>query len=257
MSNKCLKNLNTHERDKHIHFDEEPHIYYIDGVAYKRSVTSFIHDLFPKFDSHKVATLTQQKHSSNIESEYYDKSVDEIKDMWAQSGKDASAAGTKLHKAIEDFFNKREINDENVVSSTEFQYFLNFIKDFPELKPYRTEWEVFQEDHKIAGSIDMLFENDDSTLTIYDWKRSKNIRMTNRFEKGKEFNTKHLDNCNFVHYSMQLNVYKYFLESKYSKKIRDMYILVLHPNNNNYKRYAIPDMQEDIRAILSPKEIKT
>ena len=103
----------------------------------------------------------------------------------------------------------------------------------------------------------MLFENDDSTLTIYDWKRSKNIRMTNRFEKGKEFNTKHLDNCNFVHYSMQLNVYKYFLESKYSKKIRDMYILVLHPNNNNYKRYSIPDMQDDIRAILSPKEIET
>ena len=44
------------------------------------------------------------------------------------------------------------------------------------MKPYRTEMMVFDEHVKIAGSIDMLFENKDKTLSIYDWKRSKKIK---------------------------------------------------------------------------------
>ena len=38
-------------------------------------------------------------------------------------------------------------------------YFIEFIKDFPHLKPYRTEWVVYYEDIKLAGSIDMVYEN--------------------------------------------------------------------------------------------------
>ena len=52
-------------------------------------------------------------------------------------------------------------------------HFMNFIADHPHLKPYRTEWMIFDEDVKIAGSIDFVSENDDGTLTIYDWKRCK------------------------------------------------------------------------------------
>ena len=241
-----LKSKNPHERDSRIIFDEEPHIYYIDGQAYKRSVTSFIHNLFPSFDSDKVSHLVHKKHFSNPNSEYFQKSANDIKLMWAQTGKEASSEGTKMHKAIEDHFNGLDV----CCDSIEFTYFKNWLKDFPELKPYRSEWEVFQEDHKIAGSIDMLFENEDSTLTIYDWKRCKNIRLENQYEYGLG-NANRLQNCNFVHYSLQLNTYKYFLESKYNKTVRDMYLLILHPSNNNYKRFQVPDMQSDVMKFLT------
>jgi hypothetical protein len=41
----------------------------------------------------------------------------------------------------------------------EFQYFLEFHQEFATtLKPYRTEWTVFHEEARIAGSIDMVYE---------------------------------------------------------------------------------------------------
>ena len=58
-----------------------------------------------------------------------------------------------------------------------------FVKDHPQLKPYRTEWMIFDEDLKLAGSIDMVYENPDGTLSIYDWKRSKDISKVNGWNK--------------------------------------------------------------------------
>ena len=67
--------------------------------------------------------------------------------------------------------------------SLEWQYFIEFIKENPHLKPYRTEWIIFNEDLKLAGSIDMVYENPDGSLKIYDWKRSKEISKINHFNK--------------------------------------------------------------------------
>ena len=39
---------------------------------------------------------------------------------------------------------------------------------------------VFDEDVKLAGSIDMIFEREDGDLEIYDWKRCKEIRKSNQ-----------------------------------------------------------------------------
>jgi hypothetical protein len=49
------------------------------------------------------------------------------------------------------------------------------VQDFPDLIPYRSEWMVFWEEMKISGSIDMIFENPDGTILIYDWKRCREI----------------------------------------------------------------------------------
>ena len=41
-----LEQKNGHLRDKNIRFDEEPHLYYINGQQYTYSVTKFIHHFF-------------------------------------------------------------------------------------------------------------------------------------------------------------------------------------------------------------------
>ena len=43
--------------------------------------------------------------------------------------------------------------------SVEYSYFKEFREDFSHLKPFRTEWMVWDEGLKLAGSIDMIFEN--------------------------------------------------------------------------------------------------
>ena len=163
---------------------------------------------------------------------------------------------------IECFYNNRELSSEytnkelyekyimenqeyHLLQPLEWQYFINFIKDNLHLKPYRTEWLVYHEDVKIAGSIDMVFENPDGTLSIYDWKRAKNITRINNFNKfaiSKQIC--HLPDSNFWHYALQLNTYKTILEQKYDKKIRDLFLVRLHPNAEelNYELIKLPDL---------------
>ena len=51
-----LANKNPHERDTHIHFDEGPHIYTIDGDSNYMSVTTWNHSHFKHFDADKIIT---------------------------------------------------------------------------------------------------------------------------------------------------------------------------------------------------------
>ena len=49
-----LANKYPHERDSHIHFDEGPHIYTIDGDSDYMSVTRCNHSHFPHFNADKI-----------------------------------------------------------------------------------------------------------------------------------------------------------------------------------------------------------
>jgi hypothetical protein len=85
----------------------------------------------------------------------------------------ASTAGTKMHYDIECYFNGMDVKNDSI----EYSYFQNFLKDFPELKPYRTEWMVYYEELKLSGSIDMIFENKWKLLDIdYEENHKKFIR---------------------------------------------------------------------------------
>ena len=93
------------------------------------------------------------------------------------------------------------------------------------LTPYRTEMMVWDKELRLAGSIDMIFENPDGTLQVYDWKRCKNIKKDNRWQSSTTECISHLPDTNFWHYSLQLNTYKYMLEKNYGKKVTDMYLV--------------------------------
>ncbi len=100
----------------------------------------------------------------------------------------------------------------------------------------------------------MVFENEDGTLSIYDWKRTKAIKKLSF--KNVCSNTpclEHIPDCNFWHYSMQLNIYKYMLEKNYNKTIKDIYLVKIHPNNHNqnYIKIKCADMQNEIKDIMN------
>ena len=241
-----LETQNPHERDNHITFDEEPHIYTIDGDSDYMSVTTWNHSHFGHFDADKV--ISNMINSPKwTQSKYYGKTPDEIKTSWENNGKEASAAGTKLHLDIESFYNKVPVINDSV----EYKYFKNFVRDFPQLKPYRTEWMVWDKELKFAGSIDMVYENPDGSLLIYDWKRTKDIKKTTSFNKFSHTDCiSHLPDTNFWHYSLQLNTYKAILEKNYGKIITGMTLVRLHPNSNNYQLIPIPNLQEEIKSLF-------
>ena len=102
----------------------------------------------------------------------------------------------------------------------------------------------------------MVYENPDGTLSIYDWKRSKLITRINNFNKfAIQPVICHLPDSNFWHYSLQLNTYKKILESKYDKKIKDLYLVRLHPDaeEKNYELIALPDLSVELNDLFQER----
>jgi hypothetical protein len=179
--------------------------------------------------------------------------AEEIKTQWSNSGKDASEAGTAMHLGIEMFHNSAEhLIDPAAKDSVEWRYFQNYWKECgDDLEPYRTEWEVWSEEHKLAGSIDMIYRRkSDGKFVIYDWKRSKDIKTANDFESGYP-PLNHLPNCNYWHYTLQLNVYRWFLETFYGLEVAELYLIILHPDNKNYRRLRLNILEDEVQDMLA------
>jgi hypothetical protein len=267
-----LSARNSHNRDSNIQFFEVGHKYEIlnePGVKYT-SVTTWNHSFFTEFDADNIITNMMKGKGWKEGHKYWGLNAEQIKSLWNSNRDSVAGAGTDLHFEIECFNNNKRFkipytnkqlyemyiskNGEKLLSKPlEWQYFINFVKDHPDLKPYRTEWLVYNEDVKISGSIDMVYENDDGTLSIYDWKRSKNITRINNYNRfALPPQICHIPDSNFWHYALQLNTYKAILESKYGKKIRDLFLVRLHPEaeERNYELIMVPDLSVEIRDLF-------
>ena len=171
--------------------------------------------------------------------------------MWAKNGELASGSGTNMHNDIERYYNDIPVENDSI----EFGYFKQFVADYPDLKPYRTEWMVYYEELKLSGSIDMVFENPDGTLSIYDWKRSKEISKINTFNKfAINPLIGHFHDTNFWHYSLQLNTYRKILESKYGKKVTKLCLVRLHPDAESYELLDVPLLDKELELLFEERK---
>jgi ATP-dependent exoDNAse (exonuclease V) beta subunit len=154
-----------------------------------------------------------------------------------------------MHYDVECYYNNLPVHNDSI----EFQYFKKFVADFPKLKAYRTEWCVYYEELKLSGSIDMIFENPDGTIQIYDWKRCREISYENLYNKSSITPCiSHLPDTNFWHYALQLNTYKTILEHKYGKKVTGLYLVCMHPDNHNksYDRIEVPFLEKEMHDLM-------
>jgi ATP-dependent exoDNAse (exonuclease V) beta subunit len=271
-----LSTINKHSRDKNIRFYQRGHKYEIltDMRSKYMSVTTWIHSMFPKFDADKVIEKMMKGKNWVEGHKYWNMTPQQIKDSWNVNRDSVANAGTNLHERIENFMNNEVLeypynqkqlyenenengngnengNDNKVV---EWGYFLNFLKDNPDLRPYRTEWMIYHEDVKIAGSIDMVYENEDGTLEIYDWKRCKEITEGNHWSEMALHDTiSHIPSSNFWHYALQLNTYKKILEEKYGKSVVKLCLVRLHPDASNYEVIEVPFLKDEIDNLFDEK----
>ena len=248
-----LAKKNAHERDAFIEFDEGPHIYTVHGQKGYTSVTTWNHHHFPQFNADAIIDgILSNRRMQDPTYKYYGMTRETIKADWDRNRDQASGAGTNMHYDIECFYNGMDVKNDSI----EYQWFQRFVKDHEELVPYRTEWMIYYEELKLSGSIDMIFENPDGTIQIFDWKRCKEIAYESPY--GKTALTEciqHLPDTNFWHYALQLNTYKTILEEKYGKKVTGLYLVCLHPDNP-YKTYdliEVPFLEEEMRLLFEER----
>lgn len=275
-----LKNKFHDEKDDLILFDEPSHKYTIitDPHSKYTSVTTWIHTHFPHFNPDSVIKKMMNGKNWTPDNKYWGMTPEQIKNEWKKNGEAVSSFGTNLHFDIECFMNYPvETDDTNTYvshahlleyyheqytakniappnQSEEWGYFLKFAEAFPHLIPYRTEKRVYDEDLKFSGSIDMIYYHpEDDSISIYDWKRSKEISKVTGFnEYANTECINHLPNTNYWHYSLQLNIYKAIIERKYNKKVRDLYLVRLHPNNTRktFDLIKCADLSQEVSSLF-------
>lgn len=277
---------NAHPRDANIRFQEEGHKYTIltDLNSQYTSVTTWNHSHFAKFDSDAVIASMMKGKNWNPTNKYWGLTADQIKKQWADNGKEVAGAGTQMHYQIECLlggvsldpnslplkYTHRDLLDYYFGGNQDVvppnlgvegglcpPHFMQFMQDFPHLVPYRTEWLIYDKEVKLSGSIDMVYENqEDGTLSIYDWKRCKSIDKTNGWNKFAITECiSHLPDSNFWHYALQLNTYKTILERNYGRRVADMYLVRLHPDSSTYQLLKVPVLENEMNDLFELKKL--
>ncbi len=248
---------NYYERDKFIYFYDPTHQYTIvkwnlDRKCFsimqtsgeltelnKRglfSTTTYNKSHFPVFDTKKAIQLGRNGRNKE---KYIGRTDEEITKEWDDIKTLASSLGTIMHENIERFGNGQfKLVDK---TTKEWSLFDAFYNDHIEgkLTAWCAEKRIFDSFLRICGSVDMLYINDQGEIEMYDWKRSKCIERTNKYQSGCSVITEDLDDCNYEHYSMQMIIYKIILERNYGVKVKAMYLLILHPNQDQYLRIPV------------------
>lgn len=235
---------NAHRRDTLLDFDQAEHKYYHAGIELC-SVTNLVDDCFEKFDADywagRKATPECPKES--------------ILARWAAKGQEARDLGTLMHDRIERHY-LGQAPDVAAAADPAFRQFLTFAAEHP-LLPYRTEWRIFFEEHRIAGTLDFL-AFDGEKFTIFDWKRSTKVVdssgapvVRNSFGKTAHAPIGHLPDTTYWHYALQVSVYRYILEQKYGIDVADGYLGVFHPENSRHHVVKLPYLRDEVITILN------
>ena len=273
-----LAKLNAHPRDKNITFQEKGHLYFVtitnlDGSTFiledVLSVTTWNKTFFKEFDAGEVIRKMKSSKKYKEGHRYWNMTDTQIRQRWNAKRNAASDSGTNLHEKIERFFNHNPPSpdqprthgtlfdvcsrDSNV---KEWLYFLAFVNDHRDMIPYRTEWRIYHEELHLAGSVDIVYRDPAvaNGVMLADWKRTGEIvRKNNYGEFAIPWPICHIHNTNFWHYALQLNTYKYILESKYGVIVTKMFLVQLHPDSEEstgYQIHDIPDMSLEMANLV-------
>lgn len=244
-------------QDDDIDFLPEGHVYLYQGKQQLLPVSTLIAHFFEPFDAERAA---QQQF------ERYGTPVAETLDKWKRIGRMASEVGTFVHEQTENWFQNGCFDTEylfryngqveTVNVKCEQQQFLHFVSDYA-IKPYRQEWPIFDIELNLAGTVDMICQEDDGQFTIYDWKRSKKVvdatgnPIVQAFGGRTSINGITIPDTSYYHYCIQQNLYRYMLEQHYGLRVKGMNLVVLCPDYPDYRVVEVPIMNSLVQQIAT------
>jgi hypothetical protein len=236
------------------------------------STTTLIKSFFPSFDADAVI----QKLQMNGVPKYTNVDPQEIKDEWDEIRNVASFRGTRMHEffekilkgeALPDDLDTIPIEDKMHVDKNgltcelacqllreEISKPISMYKNIASFHVFKSEWRLFDESLYICGTVDCVLVNpkNQNELVVIDWKRSKAIKKENIYgEKGNHPLTSMLDNCNFNHYALQLNIYKRLIETTYPPmKVIEMFIININSTTKKCEIFPIRPMENMVHAMF-------
>jgi len=255
---KELQKLKVFDR---ITFYDNDHTYKIDGEpSAKVSVTGLVNTVKEKFDEEKW---------SKIKADEFGCTPEEVKLAWKKNNQMATMQGSTLHNYIDNYYQNKvkpynRVLAESILGQSlhEMMYknlkvlvkqFNSFYSDTSEyILPIKNEFVVGDlGDTRICGMLDMLiFNTQTEKFEILDFKTNKEFNEVSRFEKKLLPPVDHLDECERSIYSLQLSLYKIFIEKYTDIEIDKLKVVWFSVNNKEYKIIELDYLPMECFALL-------
>jgi hypothetical protein len=222
-----------------IYLKEDSHEYILkSGEDVKfTSCTTFIDYFFEPFDSIGIANNLVLNHPK-----YMGIDPRDIVANW----ENAAELGTFVHAEIENFIKTGKI-PLLPKSKAGVKWMENNINENTEVF---SEVIVYSKELKLAGTVDLILHNkSNGSYELFDWKTNKKIDTKSYGGKsGITSATRHLPDCNFYHYVLQLSLYRYLIEKNYGIQITNQ--TILHLNDYEAKPYQVEYLKNEIVNML-------
>mmetsp|Transcript_18331 Transcript_18331/g.57669 ORF Transcript_18331/g.57669 Transcript_18331/m.57669 type:complete len:334 (+) Transcript_18331:80-1081(+) len=257
----ALALANPLARDGQVELLEEDHHYVVTNpdrsrVRVPASVTGLLSQFHEEFDADAAINLMRKgpswaaKRRQYLRADGSEMSAEEIKTAWALNGEISRKRGVLMHFHIEQHLNGVCVDEPR---SPEFLQFLDFELEVLRergLRPWRSELSIFHCGLRLAGQCDLLCLDADGRVVVVDWKRSKDVARSCRFRRML-LPLVGLDDCNYNHYALQLNLYRYVLETEYSVDVSGMLLGAFHPSHETYRCIEVPPMPGELDLLLA------
>ncbi|PKL82657.1 MAG: hypothetical protein CVV24_08975 [Ignavibacteriae bacterium HGW-Ignavibacteriae-3] len=230
---------------------EETHTYKLkDDPEFEfTSCTGFVQYFFKPFDRIGIANNLTESHPN-----YQHLTSQELVEEWDKT----ALEGTLVHSEIENFILKEETPShpkskiavawikKNILEKNRYDIFPEVI--------------IYSKELALAGMIDLLlYDRETNSYKLLDWKTSRKIETKSFNNKtGNHKATSNLMDCNHVHYSIQISLYRYILEKEYGLNVSDTAILHLKDDDGilyttKYYKNVIEEMLKADRDRLKLK----
>ena len=196
----------------------------------------------------------------DIPEDAFNKAQQDILDEWDKTNRESCERGTKIHSELENSFYKagKNVNLQKFGIGGKFEC----RKDYSDLDlqyGVYPEYLIYRESDdgilKIAGQIDLIVKSGND-IYIIDHKTNKKIDQKGGFDSKTKSTAKmkyplnNLEDCNLLHYSLQLSTYAWMLQKINPNFVIKDLILNHYDHEGNNTLYHCDYLKHDVEKML-------
>lgn len=216
------------------------------------SVTKVLHSIEPPFESDAIAERISKMSDLNPKKnpKYIGMTKEQILENWQYLTDIANEYGTEVHETLERYLlaQKWYKAQTDLEKSVILAYEGLGIDEGVTMYPERI---MFSEEHKLAGTSDLIIDHEDDYFTVADFKTNKEFNFISNFNKYYLKPLDYLPVCQYTTYTLQLSIYAYMYQLENpNKKWKESYLLYWDKEALTFRKINTMYMKDQAKKIL-------
>lgn len=243
-------------------FIENGHYYLCNGKRVGISTTGLISQYEQEFDSESTSLMVAQKRGVT---------QSQVLEEWRVENLHSTIKGSMVHEFAQSLWEGKEYKFDysNIPQEIDIDRLkkdieklipqaINFYNDYKDMyELIGCEIYLGDEDYDECGATDQILYNKyTGGIAIIDYKTNKEIKRESYRHKKMLIPLQKYDDCNYIHYSIQLSGYKFKFEKNTKLKVDETFIVYFNINADNYEIIEPLDMSFETELIYNNRKVK-